>query len=100
MKRFKPNLKTWLSFTIVTFLTLMVVFLGLPALFLILRVPSFAIGDGSLWILRWQNDAGGFGIRFNLVPLLIIAVNEQKYLCLFQVLLLRQVGQEELYQLQ
>ncbi|KYC43695.1 hypothetical protein WA1_00560 [Scytonema hofmannii PCC 7110] len=74
MNRFKPNLKTWLSLTVITFLILVVVFLGLPAPLLILRVPSFAIGGGWLWILRWQNDADGFGIRFNLVPLLITAI--------------------------
>lgn len=74
MKRIESNLKTWLSLTVVTFLTLIAVFLGLPALFLILRLPSFEIGDGALWILRWQNDASGSGIRFNLVPLLIIAI--------------------------
>ncbi|MFB2769992.1 hypothetical protein ACE1AT_12015 [Pelatocladus sp. BLCC-F211] len=74
MKRIESNLKTWLILTILTFLTLIAVFLGLPALFLILRIPSFEIGDRALWILRWQNDASGSGIRFNLVALLIIAI--------------------------
>lgn len=74
MNSTKSKLKTWLSLTVGTFLLLIAVFLGLPALFLILRVPSFEIGDGVLWILRWQNDANGSGIRFNLVPLLIIAL--------------------------
>ncbi|WP_277128163.1 hypothetical protein [Chlorogloeopsis fritschii] len=74
MKRIESNLKTWLILTVVTFLTLIAVFLGLPALFLILRVPSFEIGDSALWVLRWQNNASGSGIRFNLVPLLIIAI--------------------------
>ncbi len=57
-------------------------FPGILALFLILRVSSLQIGNGTLWILRWQNDASGSGIRFNLVPLLMIAiiVGEQRWL--------------------
>ncbi|MFQ4144889.1 hypothetical protein [Chlorogloeopsis sp. ULAP02] len=74
MKRIESNLKTWLILTVVTFLTLIAVFLGLPALLVILRVPSFEIGNSVLWILRWQNDASGSGIRFNLVALLVIAI--------------------------
>ncbi|MEA5505746.1 hypothetical protein VB735_22065 [Halotia wernerae UHCC 0503] len=68
------NLKTWLSLSAITFLILIIIFLGLPALLLLLRVPSFAIGEGALWILRWKNEADGSGISFNLLPLLIIAL--------------------------
>ncbi|MEG5032715.1 hypothetical protein [Microcoleus sp. AT3-D2] len=50
------------------------VFLGLPALFLAWRVPSFAIGKDLLWVLRWHNHASGFDIQFNLTFLLAIAV--------------------------
>ncbi|MBH8555118.1 hypothetical protein I8751_22760 [Nostocaceae cyanobacterium CENA357] len=74
MRNKTSNLKTWLSLSAITFLILIIIFLGLPALFLLLRVPSFAIGDGALWILRWKNEADGSGISFNLLPLLIIAI--------------------------
>lgn len=74
MKSIKSNLKTWLSLSAATFLVLIAINLGLPALFLILRVPSFEVGSGALWILRWQNDVSGSGIQFNLVPLLVVAI--------------------------
>ncbi|AFZ20328.1 hypothetical protein [Allocoleopsis franciscana] len=74
MKSTKSNLKTWLSLSAGTFLGLIAINLGLPALFLILRVPSFAVGNKDLWILRWKNDASGSGIEFNLVFLLMVAI--------------------------
>ncbi|RAM47969.1 MAG: hypothetical protein C6Y22_30395 [Hapalosiphonaceae cyanobacterium JJU2] len=74
MKSIKSNLKTWLSLSATTFLVLITINLGLPALLLILHVPSFEVGDGALWILRWHHDASGSGIQFNLVPLLIVAI--------------------------
>lgn len=74
MRDSESNLKTWLGLTVVTFLMLIVILLGLPALFLIFSVPSFAIGEGSFWVLRWQNDATGFRIQFNIIPLLIISL--------------------------
>ena len=73
MTRFKENLKTWLRLTAVAFVILVVIFLALPLLFLLLRIPSFEIGQGVLWLVRWQNDSSGNGIEFNLVPLLIVA---------------------------
>ncbi|MEB3359610.1 MAG: hypothetical protein VKK04_22985 [Synechococcales bacterium] len=57
-----------------TLLTLALVFAGLPALFLLLDVPSFAVGEDALWVLRWQNDAAGSSIEFNLWPLMAIAL--------------------------
>ena len=74
MTCFKANLKIWLRLTTVAFVILVVIFLALPLLFLLLRIPSFEIGKGALWLLRWQNDSSGNGIEFNLVPLLIVAV--------------------------
>ncbi|MGG6239560.1 hypothetical protein ACQ4N7_13110 [Nodosilinea sp. AN01ver1] len=74
MTRFKANLKTWLRLTAAAFVLLVVIFLALPLLFLLLRIPSFAIGEGSLWLMRWQNNPSGNGIEFNLGFLLIAAV--------------------------
>ena len=68
------SLKTWLRLSATTFLLLIAINFGLPALFLVLRVPSFAIGNDAFWILRWENTASGFGLKFNLLPLLAIAV--------------------------
>lgn len=73
MIRVKESLKTWLRLTTVAFVVLVVIFLALPLLFLLLRIPSFEIGKGVLWLVRWQNNSSGNGIEFNLVPLLIVA---------------------------
>lgn len=73
MNNKKSKFKAWLSLCSITFLTLILIFLGIPALLLIFGVPSFEIGEGAFWILRWQNNADGSGISFNLVALLIIA---------------------------
>lgn len=74
MRHLTSELKTFLSLSFLTFLTLILVFLGLPALFLLLQIPSFEISIATLWILRWQNNTEGSGIHFNLVALLMIAV--------------------------
>lgn len=67
------RLKAWLGLTVVIFLLLILIHLALPALFLALRVPSFALGREG-WILRWQNEATGSGLQFNLMVLLIVAI--------------------------
>jgi hypothetical protein len=37
-------------------------------------VPSFQIGTEDWWIARWQNDAQGSGISFNILLFMAIAV--------------------------
>lgn len=74
MKSPLSNLRTWLSLSAIAFVVEVAVFLALPALFLAGRVPSFAIGKDPLWVLRWQNDASGSSIQFNLTFLLAVAV--------------------------
>jgi hypothetical protein len=74
MNQQRTKFITALKLAIVTFLGLLAIYLGLPALFLLLRVPSFALGNESMWILRWQNDATQSGIEFNLLPLIIVAI--------------------------
>ncbi|MUG91429.1 hypothetical protein F7734_02570 [Scytonema sp. UIC 10036] len=74
MKNIWSFLKNWLSLSVGTFLVLLAIHIGLPALFLFLQVSSFELSIGSLWILNWKNEASGSGIRFNLVPLLAIAI--------------------------
>jgi len=73
MAHLQASLKTWLRITAVAFLLLVLIFLALPLPFMVLGVPSFAIGEKVLWLVRWQNEASGSGIEFNLVPLLIVA---------------------------
>lgn len=74
MKQQQSKFITALKLGIVTFLGLLTIYLGLPALLLLLRVPSFVLGNESVWILRWQNDATRSGIEFNLLPLIIVAI--------------------------
>jgi hypothetical protein len=67
------KLKSWLGLSVATFLLLILIHLGLPALFLFLDVPSFSIGE-EWWLLRWQNDETGSEIQFNLMFLFVISV--------------------------
>jgi hypothetical protein len=62
----RTKLKTRLRLSVATFLLLILIHLALPALFLLLRIPSFEVDD-PVWILPWQNDETGSGIRFNLL---------------------------------
>jgi hypothetical protein len=68
------NLKIFLSLSLGAFLLLLLINIALPALLLLLQVPSFAIGNESFWLLRWNNTADGFGIQFNVLPLLVVAI--------------------------
>lgn len=74
MKRQQSLLIQWLRCSLVTCLGFTAIYLCLPAIFLLLRLPSFALGNGAFWLLRWQNDATGSGLQFNLVPLFILAI--------------------------
>ena len=74
MKQQRSKFIAALKLGIVTFLGLLAIYLGLPALLLLLGVPSFALGNESVWILRWQNDATGSGIEFNLLPFTLVAI--------------------------
>ncbi|NJL83189.1 MAG: hypothetical protein HC890_09980 [Chloroflexaceae bacterium] len=70
------NLKIlkFLGITMLTFLLLILVFMGLPAILLLLQVPSFKLGEGIFWLARWQNETEGSSIKFNLVLLFLIAI--------------------------
>ena len=64
----------WLKITLATFLLLLTAILVLPPLLTILRVPSFTIGIGAIWLLRWQNQPGvRFAVSFHPFTLLAIA---------------------------
>jgi hypothetical protein len=67
-------LKTFLSLSVGAFIILLLANIALPALLLLLRVPSFAIGSDPFWIVRWNNTTDGFGIQFNIVSLLAMAI--------------------------
>lgn len=73
MNRQRSFLVRWLRWSLATCLGFIAIYLCLPMIFLLLRLPSFAIGNGALWLLRWQNDGTGSSLQFNLVPLLILA---------------------------
>lgn len=74
MNHTRFNLKSFLTLSVISFLILVLIFSGLPALLLMLHIPSFTIGNDALWILCWKNEVNESGIIFNLVPLLIVAV--------------------------
>jgi len=69
-----PKLKSFLRLSVETFLVLLLIHLALPALFLALQIPAFSVGLVDTWILRWQNDASGSGIQFNVLFLLGVAL--------------------------
>jgi hypothetical protein len=71
--RITSKLKTWLGITISAFLLLVLICFGMAGIFLLLKVPSFAIGSGYFWVLRWKNNADASGISFNIFSLMIIA---------------------------
>jgi hypothetical protein len=48
--------------------------LALPLLFALLRVPSFTIGEGLFWLLRWKNTTVDSEIQFNILLLFTIAI--------------------------
>lgn len=74
MRTIPPELKTFLGLTVGIFLLLLLIHIALPAVFLLFRVPSFAIGADPIWLMRWSNTARGFGIQFNLLLLIAIAL--------------------------
>lgn len=64
----------WLEITLLAFLLLCTVILLLLVLFTILRVPSFIIGNETLWLLHWQYQPGTrFAVKFNPVAVFFIA---------------------------
>jgi hypothetical protein len=68
------NLKRFLRLSLGAFVLLLLINIGLPALFLLVQVPSFAIGTDPFWLLRWSNTDRGSGIQFNVLLLLAIAI--------------------------
>ncbi|NJK54235.1 MAG: hypothetical protein HC936_18300 [Leptolyngbyaceae cyanobacterium SU_3_3] len=68
------NLKTFLRLSVGTFLLLLLIKIALPAMFLLLRVPSFEIGTEPFWLIRWNNTTDGSGVQFNVLPLIAIAI--------------------------
>ncbi|MEB3211348.1 MAG: hypothetical protein VKL39_08330 [Leptolyngbyaceae bacterium] len=66
--------KRFVGTTLLTFVIIVLIHTGLPLLLLVFNVPSFEVGDRWWWLLQWQNDAEGFAIRFNLVPIIIVAI--------------------------
>jgi hypothetical protein len=68
------KLQAFLSLSIGTFLLLFLIQIALPAVFLLLQVPSFALGSDPFWLIRWNNTASGSGIQFNVLFLVAIAL--------------------------
>lgn len=64
---------TWLKITVSVFFLLMISGLLLLPLFTFLRLPSFVLGNSTIWLLRWQNNPeAGFAITFN--PAIVLAI--------------------------
>ncbi|MBW4619356.1 MAG: hypothetical protein KME17_08355 [Cyanosarcina radialis HA8281-LM2] len=68
------SLQRFLRLSLGAFLLLLLINIGLPAIFLLLQVPSFAIGNDPFWLLRWSYTDRGSGIEFNVLLLLAIAI--------------------------
>jgi signal transduction histidine kinase len=65
---------SWLKVTLLVFLILMMSGLILLPVFTFLRVPSFVLGNDTIWLLRWQySPEASFAITFNPGILLAIA---------------------------
>jgi hypothetical protein len=71
MNNIRFNLKSSLILSAASFFILVFIFSGLPALLLLLNIPSLAIGDDRFWILRQKNEADSSGITFNPIPLFV-----------------------------
>lgn len=74
VKKLQNSVWQWLKITLLAFWLLCTVILLLLVLFTILRVPSFIIGNQTIWLLRWQYQPGTrFAVQFNPVTVFIIA---------------------------
>ncbi|WP_052050562.1 hypothetical protein [Leptolyngbya sp. KIOST-1] len=56
-----------------TLVVLLLLFVALPAVLKLFDTPSFAIGSHPFMWLSWRNEDSGSGIRFNLLPLVLLA---------------------------
>ncbi len=64
---------SWLKFTLSVFFILMISGLILLPVFTFLRVPSFVLGNDTIWLLRWQySPEASFAITFN--PGIVLAI--------------------------
>ncbi len=54
--------------------TLVLVFVALPALLQIADIPPFRLGDGLFLVVDWRNDASGTRITFGVLPLGLLAL--------------------------
>lgn len=63
-----------LNFILMTLALLVITSFLLVPIFKALTLPSFIIGINNFWILRWENTSQGFGIGFNWLSILILAL--------------------------
>ncbi|PSR15957.1 hypothetical protein C8255_20410 [filamentous cyanobacterium CCP3] len=63
----------FLKIFFLTLVTIFLLFTALPAVLQILNTPSFALGSEPFMWLSWRNEADGTGIRFNVLPLILLA---------------------------
>ena len=74
VKNLQTALWQWLKITLLVFLLLCTVILLLLILFTIFQVPSFIIGNQTIWLLCWQYQPGTrFAVKFNSVAVFFIA---------------------------
>ncbi|MGB3310046.1 MAG: hypothetical protein WBG32_24660 [Nodosilinea sp.] len=56
-----------------TLASIVLLFITLPAVLQILNAPSFALGSEPFMWLSWRNEANSARIRFNVLPLTLVA---------------------------
>lgn len=63
----------FLQIFFLTLITLFLLFIALPAVLQVFDTPSFALGSEPFMWLSWRNEADSSGIRFNVLPLMLLA---------------------------
>jgi hypothetical protein len=71
---FRQSMVRFFKVFLAVLLTLVLLFVALPALLQIADLPSFRLGDGLFLVVDWRNDAKGNRIMFGVLPLGILAL--------------------------
>ncbi|MBE9109747.1 hypothetical protein IQ273_10010 [Nodosilinea sp. LEGE 07298] len=63
----------FLTIFFLTLVTIVLLFITLPAVLQTFNTPSFALGNEPFMWLSWRNEADGAEARFNVLPLALLA---------------------------
>lgn len=72
--KFSSVVQRSLNFILMSLALLVIASFLLVPIFKALSIPSFTIGTNNFWILRWENTSQEFGIGFNWLSILILAL--------------------------